>query len=71
VARPTYSHRQRWAKAVKRYGGLRSFSDRVADLDEWGLETVRTLLRDGGSAAPLSPETVRSAAAVSLAEATP
>jgi alpha-galactosidase len=70
VARPTYSHREQWAKAVKRYGGLRSFSDRVADLDDWGLETVRALLRDGGSAAPLSPETVRSAAAVSLTEAT-
>jgi hypothetical protein len=37
---------------------LRSFSDRVAELDEWGLHTVRSLLEDGGSAAPLAPEDV-------------
>ena len=71
VARPSYSRREEWADAARRYGGLRSFSDRVAELDGWGLETVRALLRDGGSAAPLSAETVRSAAAVSQAEATP
>jgi alpha-galactosidase len=70
VARPSYSRREQWAEAARQYGGLRSFSDRVAELDEWGLETVRALLRDGGSAVPLSPEAVRSAAAASLAEAT-
>ena len=28
VARPSYSPRERWATAARRYGGLRSFSDR-------------------------------------------
>jgi alpha-galactosidase len=56
VARPTYSQRERWAGAARRYGGLRSFSDRVAELDEWGLATVRELLDEGGTATPLPPE---------------
>jgi hypothetical protein len=30
----------------------------VAELDEWGLRTVRDLLEDGGSATPLPPEDV-------------
>ena len=58
VARPSYSQREQWAAAARRYGGLRSFSDRVAELDEWGLRTVRDLLEDGGSATPLPPEDV-------------
>jgi alpha-galactosidase len=58
VARPSFSQRGPWADAARRYGGLRSFSDRVAELDEWGLQTVRSLLADGGSAAPLSPRDV-------------
>ena len=52
VARPSYSERERWADAALVYGGLRSFSDRVSELDGWGLDTVRRLLEDGGSAAP-------------------
>jgi alpha-galactosidase len=68
VVRPSYSQRERWAAAARRYGGLRSFSDRVADLDEWGLSTVRTLLADGGTAAPLPTGDVTAAAAVALAE---
>ena len=58
VARPSYSQRERWAAAARRYGGLRSFSDRVAELDEWGLETVRRLLAEGGSADPLATEDI-------------
>jgi alpha-galactosidase len=58
VARPSYSQREQWAAAAGRYGGLRSFSDRVAELDDWGLETVRRLLADGGTAAPLAVEDV-------------
>ena len=54
VARPSYSQRERWAAAARRYGGLRSFSDRVAELDEWGLATVRDLLADGGTADPFA-----------------
>ena len=47
VARPSYRLRERWATEAGRFGGLPSFSDRVADLDDWGLATVRGLLADG------------------------
>ena len=33
VARPAYALREPWAEAVRTYGGLRSVSDRVAELD--------------------------------------
>jgi alpha-galactosidase len=69
VARPSYAMREPWAAAAGRYAGLRSFSDRVADLDDWGLRTVRALLADSGTAEPLPPVDVSAAAAVSLAEA--
>jgi alpha-galactosidase len=68
VARPSYSQRARWAEAALAYGGLRSFSDRVSELDAWGLETVRGLLEDGGTAAPLSAPVVEDAARVAQAE---
>ena len=61
VARPTYSQRERWADSGRRYGGLRSFSDRVAELDEWGLATVRDLLADGGTPDPLPADSVTEA----------
>jgi len=44
IARPAVEQRERWAEVVERYGGLRSSSDRIADLDGWGLETTRRLL---------------------------
>ena len=69
VVRPSYSQRERWAAVARRYGGLRSFSDRVADLDQWGLDTVRDLLADGGTADPLPTGDVSAASAVALAEA--
>jgi alpha-galactosidase len=68
VARPSYSQRERWAGAARTYGGLRSFSDRIAELDDWGLEAVRGLLADGGTAAPLSADVVAAAAGVAQAE---
>jgi alpha-galactosidase len=71
VVRPAYSERERWAAAARRYGGLRSFSDRVADLDEWGLTTMRDLLAAGGSAEPLSTDDVTAGAALALAEGSP
>jgi len=46
VGRPTYTLREEWAHAVETYGGLRAFSDRVAELDPWGLATVRRMLAD-------------------------
>ncbi len=68
VARPSYSQRERWADAARRYGGLRSFSDRIAELDDWGLDAVRGLLAEGGTAAPLAAEVVEEGAAVARSE---
>jgi alpha-galactosidase len=68
VARPSYAERERWAAAVAAFGGLASFSDRVADLDDWGLRTVRTVLAAGGSGAPFPEEAVRAGAEVAAAE---
>jgi alpha-galactosidase len=61
VARPTYSQRERWAEAVSTFGGLRSCSDRVSELDEWGLETTRRLLGDPPPATPFDDRTVGAA----------
>jgi alpha-galactosidase len=44
LARPAVAERERWAEVVERYGGLRASSDRIADLDGWGLDTTRRLL---------------------------
>ena len=46
IARPSFRQREQCAAVVERYGGLRSSSDRIADLDDWGLETTRRLLAD-------------------------
>ncbi len=62
VARPSYSERERWAGAVLSYGGLPSFSDRVAELDAWGLLTVRDLLSNSGGATPFPLERLRAGA---------
>jgi len=70
VARPSYRLRERWAAEAGRFGGLPSFSDRVADLDDWGLATVGGLLASGGSGAPLSAGRVREGAELAQAEGT-
>jgi alpha-galactosidase len=44
VARPEVERRADWAEHVRRYGGLRGSSDRLAALDDWGLATTRELL---------------------------
>jgi alpha-galactosidase len=44
LVRPAVERRELWADHVARYGGLRVSSDRVRDLDAWGLETTRELL---------------------------
>jgi alpha-galactosidase len=36
--------RHEWADHVERFGGLRASSDRIADLDAWGLARTRELL---------------------------
>ncbi|MCW2643583.1 MAG: glycoside hydrolase, partial [Dactylosporangium sp.] len=46
VARPQIERRAEWADVVGRYGGLRASSDRIAELDDWGMETTRRLLTD-------------------------
>ena len=58
VARPSYALREPWAEAVRTYGGLRSSSDRIAELDEWGLQATRDLLGDVVAPVPLPDETV-------------
>jgi alpha-galactosidase len=46
IVRPAVEDREDWARHVARYGGLRSSSDRLIELDEWGLATTRTILSD-------------------------
>jgi alpha-galactosidase len=46
IVRPEVERREEWASVVETYGGLRASSDRIADLDEWGLATTRRLLTE-------------------------
>ncbi|MBA2694306.1 MAG: alpha-galactosidase [Actinobacteria bacterium] len=46
VARSSYSLREPWSQAFETYGGLRSCSDRLAELDPWGLDTTRRLMSE-------------------------
>ena len=46
LARPAVQRREEWAAHVERYGGLRASSDRLTDLDGWGLATTRRLLSE-------------------------
>ena len=48
VAGAHVERREEWAQVVERYGGLRSSSDRLRGLDEWGLATTRRLVRPQG-----------------------
>lgn len=61
IARPGFARRGPWAELIERYGGLRSSSDRVADLDDWGLETTRRLLSQAPPPVPFAslPEEYR------------
>ncbi|MGC9670408.1 glycoside hydrolase family 36 protein [Planosporangium sp. 12N6] len=54
VARPQIERRAEWAEVVARYGGLRASSDRIAALDDWGLETTRRLLTEVPPPTPFS-----------------
>ncbi|MFI5274906.1 MAG: alpha-galactosidase, partial [Ktedonobacterales bacterium] len=45
IVRPAVERRAEWAAHIERDGGLRGSSDRLAALDDWGLETTRRLLR--------------------------
>ncbi|KAA9152800.1 alpha-galactosidase [Microbacterium lushaniae] len=44
VARPGFALREEWAAVVQAAPGVRGFSDRIAELDERGLQLVRDLL---------------------------
>jgi alpha-galactosidase len=47
VAGPHVERREDWAEVVAAYSGLRSSSDRLRGLDDWGLTTTRRLLQPG------------------------
>ena len=55
IARPAVAERERWAHTVERFGGLRASSDRIADLDGWGLDTTRRLLASVPAPEPFDP----------------
>jgi alpha-galactosidase len=44
LARPGVERRAAWAETVRRFSGLRSSGDDLAELDAWGLETTRRLM---------------------------
>ena len=44
IVRPEVENREEWAAHVARVGGLVGSSDRLNDLDGWGLDTTRRLL---------------------------
>jgi alpha-galactosidase len=50
IVRPAVERREEWAAHVERFGGLRASSDRLADLDPWGLEVTRRLLSESPTA---------------------
>ena len=52
LVRPGIQQREVWAGHVQRFGGVRASSDRLRDLDGWGLETTRRLLGDPPAAVP-------------------
>lgn len=45
LAAPAMEEREQWARWVERSAGLRTSSDAVTELDDWGLATTRRLLR--------------------------
>ena len=61
VARPSYAQREPWAATVATFGGLRSCSDRLRALDDWGLDTTRTLLASAPPPEPFAREVVGAA----------
>jgi alpha-galactosidase len=54
VARPRFSQREEWAKVIEAYGGLRSVSDRIAELDDWGIDTTRRVLAEAPPPVPFA-----------------
>jgi alpha-galactosidase len=52
IVRPAVQNREALAACIAEVGGLRASSDRIADLDDWGLAKTRELL---GSVPPATP----------------
>ena len=44
LLQPGVEHREEWAEHVRGFGGLRGSSDRISNLDDWGLATTQELL---------------------------
>lgn len=65
VARPSYALRETWARTIEDFGGLRSCSDRLADLDDWGLRTTRRLLETSPGHEPFPDHVVTAGLAAS------
>jgi alpha-galactosidase len=55
IARPGFGLRHRWADLIDAFGGLRSASDRIEDLDDWGVRTTRRLLSTAPPPSPFNP----------------
>ena len=64
VTRPSYRLREQCAEALTRFGGLRSFSDRIAELDAWALHTTRRLLSEAPPPLPFGDDVVEQGARV-------
>jgi len=58
IARPSWRLREEWAGILERFGGLRSASDRINELDDWGVATTRRLLSSALPPSPLPRELV-------------
>lgn len=52
MAAPEVVDRAQWAAHIARYGGLRASSDRLRNLDAWGVETTRRLLTERPAPTP-------------------
>lgn len=68
VARPSYLLREEWTRTVERFGGLRASSDRLADLDDWGLATTRRVLGSPPGPVPFAADVVAEGLDVALAD---
>jgi len=58
IARPSWPLRRQWADVIDRFGGLRSASDRIDELDDWGVRTTRRLLSTLLPPSPFPPKVV-------------
>jgi alpha-galactosidase len=54
IVRPGVQEREQWATWIGQSAGLRTSSDPIAALDDWGLATTRRLLRPSGPAVGLA-----------------